>query len=211
MNRKIIVLLILIGLFGIIGVASYAYVSGMLVSTESEVSSEQSEVSSEQSEVSSEQSEVSSEQSELESEVIEPGTTVKSETEGVDTEIPADPEGESDAQVGDNVDVEYDENGDLREDSKYLDDDGDTVANYFDICPDVDDFSSDCETDAYSAETETAETDSSESTSSDLDENGVARDESTYLDDDGDTVANFYDICPGVDDFSSECETDAYN
>lgn len=39
-----------------------------------------------------------------------------------------------------------------------------------------------------------------------VDENGVPVEESTYLDNDGDTVPNANDSCPGIDDFSSECE-----
>lgn len=197
MNRKIIVLFIIIGIFAIIGVSTYAYINGIL-DTASEVSSEVSEVS----EVSSETGEASIETSEV----------TKDPSEGVDTEVPVDSEAVSDSQVEGDPEAEYDENGDLRSESKYLDDDGDTIANYFDICPGVDDFSSDCETDAYdSVADENTIEDTADTTSAEVDENGAVRSESTYLDDDGDTIANYFDICPGVDDFSSDCETDAYN
>ncbi len=175
MNRKILVLFILIGLLAIIGVGSYAAISGAF-----EMQTAQSEENSEQIEVVSE---------------INLGSELKDLNEGVDTEAA------SDGQTQDVVDGEVDENGDLIEDSKYLDSDGDTVANYFDECPNIDDFSTECtgETADTNAET-TTDTDGNE-----YDENGDLRSESKYLDDDGDTVANYYDVCPDVDDFSSDC------
>lgn len=195
MNRKIIVLLILIGLFAIIGISAYAYMSGALDAIENQ-GSEVSEVKS----------------SELTSEAL------KDPSEGVDTEVPvtSETEAESDGQSNNNTESEYDENGDLRSESKYLDDDEDTIANYFDICPGVDDFSSECETDAYGTNDDSVADDNTlsetaDQTESEYDENGDLKSESKYLDADGDTIANYYDICPGVDDFSSECETDAYN
>lgn len=242
MNRKILVLFILIGLLAIIGVGSYAAISGVF-----EGQTAQSEVESEQSEVVSE---------------VEPGSELKDPNEGVDTEAASDGQTQDvvDGEVDENGDLiedskyldsdgdtvanyfdecpgvddfstectgetadtnaetttdtdgnEYDDNGDLRSESKYLDDDGDTVANYYDLCPDVDDFSSECAATSDSSGSADSTDSSDSSNSSDVDNNGDARADSKYLDDDGDTVANYYDICPGVDDFSSECETDAYN
>lgn len=191
MNRKIIVLLILIGIFAIIGIATYSRaIPKVDTDTVSEVGSEKSETSSEVEPVTSE---------------IE----IKSETEGVDTAIPS--EAISDEQVKDTVTDELDENGDVRSESKYLDEDGDTIANYFDICPGVDDFSSECETDAYNVETKNKQTEPeadgevADVVSDEVDDNGDVRSASKYLDDDGDTVANYYDICSGIDDFSNEC------
>lgn len=176
MNRKILILLIIISFFATIGVGGYAYVAGLFDDEESEVGSELSEVPS--------QTYVSE---------------VKSQTEGVDTQVPSEAtNGSLTSDPKKEDDDEYDENGDLRSESKYLDDDGDTVANYYDICPDVDDFSSDCDTDAYSNSNST-------SSNSNLDKNGDPRSQSKYLDEDGDTVANYYDICPGIDDFSDAC------
>lgn len=200
MNRKILVLLVLIGIFAVIAVSGYAVVAGVF-ETESEIGSEVSEVVSE--EVSEEVSEVTSE---TKSESI-----VKNPTEGVDTEVPETPDT---TEVEGDPEAEFDDNGVPREESTYLDDDHDTIANFYDICPGVDDFSSECETDAYNQEeAEEVETDQTETptTKDEYDENGDLRADSKYLDDDSDTIANFYDICPGVDDFSSECETDAYN
>lgn len=205
MNRKIIVLLIFIGIFAVIGVTAYAFATGTFGSeATSEVSSEAvSEVSSEAvSETTSEAA------SEPESEIV------KDPNEGVDTSVP---ETEAEPTPEGDVTAAYDENGDLREDSKYLDDDSDTIANYYDICPGVDDFSDECETDAYDKpeatepQTVATSTDESDASESEYDENGALRADSKYLDDDEDTIANYYDICPGVDDFSDECETDAYN
>ncbi len=198
MNRKILVLLVLIGLFAVIGVSAYAYVAGAF--SDSETTSEvSSEVTSEQS------SEVSSE-------------ITKDPNEGVDTEVSGvtDSEAETDGNLEGDPSAKYDENGDLREDSKYLDDDQDTIANYYDICPGVDDFTDECETDAYdktddSVADENTDEDAADDVTTKYDENGDLRENSKYLDDDGDTIANFYDVCPGVDDFSGECDTDVYN
>lgn len=38
-----------------------------------------------------------------------------------------------------------------------------------------------------------------------VDEMGNLRSESTYLDDDGDSVPNAMDVCEGIDDYSDEC------
>lgn len=210
MNRRIIILLILIGFFSIVGVSAYSVMNGLLETDQtSEAKSEEvSEVKSEEvSEVESEEvSEVDSESQIDETEVE------KDPNEGVETTVPEE-------TTGDETSTEdlYDEHGDLKENSKYLDADGDTVANYYDICPGVDDFSDDCETDAYDTNTASANNDSiddesvssennQDTSSSAYDENGDLRENSTYLDADGDTVANYYDICPGIDDFSDECE-----
>lgn len=82
---------------------------------------------------------------------------------------------------------EYDANGDLVVDSKYLDSDGDTIANFYDACPGISDQSSEC-------------TGTTESTSTKYDSNGDEVSSSKYLDSDGDTVANYYDICKNGDD-----------
>lgn len=200
MNRKILVLLVLIGLFAVIAVGGYALVAGVF-ETESEVDSEVSDVDSEVSDVNSE---VSSEVSETKSEEI-----VKNPSEGVDTEVPETTEA---TEVEGDPEAEFDDNGVPREESTYLDDDHDTIANFYDICPGVDDFSDECETDAYNNdETEDVESVEAESVETEYDNNGDLRENSKYLDDDGDTIANFYDICSGVDDFSNDCDTDAYN
>lgn len=199
MNRKIIVLLILISLFGVIGVTAYGFASGTFDSSD-----KKSEVSSEvKSDISSET------KSNISSEVT--SQTIKDPNEGVNTSVPAT-KSETTPQVEGDSEAKYDENGDLRKDSKYLDDDGDTVANYYDICPGVDDFGSDCKTDAYDSEVDSevaqdtpAAADQPASTT--YDENGDLVSDSKYLDEDGDTVANYYDICPGVDDFGSNCKT----
>ncbi len=96
---------------------------------------------------------------------------------------------------------DVDKNGDPRAESTYLDEDGDTIANLYDICPGIDDFSPECE-----ANNTTNNEPAATEPTSDVDKNGDPRAESTYLDEDGDTVANLYDICPGTDDFSPECE-----
>lgn len=178
MNRKLVVLLILIGLFGVVGVTTYGVVTGALNPSDSK-SEAGSEVKSALS------SEVTSE-------------TIKDPNEGVDTSVP-ETDSETTPSLEGDSEAEYDENGALRKDSKYLDDDQDTVANYYDICPGVDDFSSDCKTDAYTSSDNTAD-------DSKVDENGDPISESTYLDEDGDTVANLYDLCPNVDDFSNDCK-----
>lgn len=193
MNRKILVLLVLIGLFAVIAVSGYALVAGVF-ETESEVDSEVSDVNSE---VSSDVSETKSE--EALKDPNEDVDTVVSETADT-TEVEGDPE------------AEFDDNGVPRAESTYLDDDHDTIANFYDICPGVDDFSDECETDAYNnEETEEVESVSTAPVETEYDNNGDLRENSKYLDDDSDTIANFYDICPGVDDFSSDCDTDAYN
>lgn len=211
MNRKVIVLAIVISLFALIGVATYAVVTDSFG-----MGDKASEVGSE---VPSETT------SEADSEVIieSPSEITKDPNEGVDTQVPVtdsevvtEPEGDPNEK--------YDANGDLRENSKYLDEDGDTVANYYDICPGVDDFGIKCSansssttdnsstadnsaaTNSSSTATETSQTQSNE-----VDANGDLVSNSKYLDADGDTIANYYDICPGVDDFGSSCETDAYD
>ncbi len=241
MNRKILVLFILIGLLAIIGVGSYAAISGVFETDEvvSEENLEASEVDSETGSalkdpnegVDTEAASDGQTQDVVDGDVDENGDPVEDskyldddgdtvanyfdECPGVD-DFSSECTGQSadtDAEVSTDTDGnEYDENGDLRADSKYLDDDGDTVANYYDICPDVDDFSDECAGTNSSSDTQSTETVVSDTEASDeLDANGDARADSKYLDDDSDTIANYYDICPGVDDFSDECDTDAYN
>ncbi len=105
-----------------------------------------------------------------------------------------------------NTEPKYDANGSLVENSTYLDDDGDTIANYYDICPGVDDLSDGCDTSKYVTNKPVEEVEEK----SEYDANGSLVENSTYLDDDGDTIANYYDICPGVDDLSDDCDTSAY-
>lgn len=176
MRRKVLVLFLILSLVATLAVAGYGYKTGVFSDTESEVDSEVSEVISE----------------------IVPPQPIKSETEGVDTVVPETPKPEPADEKPKN-DNELDEKGDPRSKSTYLDDDGDTVANLYDVCPGVDDFSDDCDTSAFT--NNSPATNSTEK----LDKNGDPRSKSKYLDDDGDTIANFYDICPGVDDNSSSC------
>lgn len=199
MNRKILVLAIIIGLFALIGVSTYAIIT------------ESFGTNAEKSETGSELlSEVESDQ------IIEsPSEITKDPNEGVDTSVPT-PESETTNEPEGDPQAGYDANGDLRENSKYLDDDGDTIANYYDICQGVDDFGSECST-GSTTPTQTATTNQTTSetettqAADEVDKNGDPVSGSRYLDADGDTIANYYDICPGVDDFSSSCETDAYN
>lgn len=192
MNRKILIGAVIVSIFALIGVVSYAVVTGAI-----DLSDKTSEVGSE---VSSETtSEVASEPA---------SETTVDPNEGVDTTTP--PETDASSGVEGDASNKYDENGDLRENSKYLDDDGDTIANFYDICKGQDDFGSECSTTGDTNAT-TSNTDTSQSSTVKYDENGVEVSKSKYLDADGDTIANYYDICPGVDDFGTECDTDAYN
>ncbi|WOO87656.1 hypothetical protein RZE82_01615 [Mollicutes bacterium LVI A0039] len=177
MKRKILIILIILSLFATIAVASYAVLSGALENVKSEVDSEVSEV-------------VQSE-------------ATKSETAGVDTEVPSEAVSEVTTPEGNpETDGGVDELGAPRAESTYLDDDRDTVANLYDVCPGIDDFSSSCDTSAYS---DTSVNTNTNTSAEGLDPYGVPRAESKYLDEDGDTIANFYDISPGIDDASAAC------
>ncbi len=225
MNRKLIVILILIGVFSIIGIGGYAYATSFAESDtpKSEITSEDSQ----KSELDVTDTEVESSDAQAESAVVtedgldENGVPVEQSTyldddgdtvanaydvcPGYDdfldengNSVPDDCE-DSTTESGAAIESdELDKNGDARSESKYLDDDGDTVANYYDVCPDVDDFSDECDTSSVSSVSSSGESDGS--TTEELDKNGDTRSQSKYLDDDGDTVANYFDICPNGND-----------
>ncbi len=169
MNRKAVVLLIIIG----------ALMIAVITITQFPVMEEQN------SETQSKIDDASETKSEA---VLEQTSETKSEPD-----IPITPSPDTDVESENGKD----KNGDIISQSKYLDDDGDTVANYYDICPGYDDFS-DSDGDGIPDGCDQAQT----SDEQELDDNGDLKSQSKYLDDDGDTVANYYDICPGYDDFA---------
>lgn len=165
MTRKLIIGLILIGVTGIVVVSYFGFSHITKVDETKTTSPEEVKVITD-----------------------EPNEEVKvEEVENTETT--------EDDQASQSANSDLDKNGDPREKSKYLDSDGDTIANYYDICPNIDDNSEECQP----TQTSSNDSDSSE------------RSTSKRLDDDGDTVANYYDVCPGKDDFGSECDTSKFN